>query len=121
MIPLERDPKFRQHDGKLYIGVGVIKKVIIRANDPLLTLIFQMDILNPTDRKHDQDIPLKNVNYKQTLDLRVLFDNSMVETQKRTIQENLKEPAPLLWTQVKYNVLLKNSQRIALYLILLGK
>lgn len=108
VIPIEDDPNFRR-DAKLYIGVGVIKNVIIRANDPLLTLTFQIDIVNPTNRKHDQEIPLKHVKYSQTLDLRVIYDNSMVETQKNTIKDNLKEPAPKVWTQVKYEVLSMNE------------
>ena len=33
-----------------YVGSGTIKKVLIKSGDPLLTVIFQLDIRDPLDR-----------------------------------------------------------------------
>lgn len=47
-----------------YIGTGVIKRVAIKAGDPLLTITFQLDIVNPTDKnQQDQEIPKKDIQY----------------------------------------------------------
>ena len=40
-----------------YVGTGTIKRVLIRANDPLLTVIFQLDIIYPLDKNLRQKIP----------------------------------------------------------------
>ena len=34
-----------------YTGIGTIKKVYLDANDPLLTVILQIDIMNPQDKR----------------------------------------------------------------------
>ena len=58
-----------------YAGVGVIKKVIIKPKDPMLTVILQLDIQYPLDKKQRQEIPLKAVNYSSKLAFRLKFNS----------------------------------------------
>jgi len=44
-----------------YVGTGTIKKVLLRAGDPLLTIIFQIDIVNPETKQPDQKIPKSKI------------------------------------------------------------
>jgi len=51
IIPVVRDPKNLHPES--YIGTGNIKRVQIKAQDPLLTVILQIDILSPNDKNQD--------------------------------------------------------------------
>ena len=62
-----------------YVGVGTIKEVLIRANDPLLSVIFQLDCRNPIDRKTDQQVPKSEVIYADRLAFRVKHESIMKE------------------------------------------
>lgn len=73
VIPVLNDPDTRNPTS--YVGTGTIKKVLLRAGDPLLTLIFQLDIVDPESKKPDQRIPKSKIQYGQTLDLRMVYDS----------------------------------------------
>ena len=104
VIPIVQDP--RDPHAQNYIGTGVIKRVVIRAKDPFLTITFQLDVVNPTNKSQlDQKIPKKEIQYGQTLDLRLICDSKMVESHKQTVKNNLStESADLTWPAVNYKV-----------------
>ena len=43
--------------GKEYLGTGVVKKIILARNEPYITVIFQIDVIDPLDRKCWQSTP----------------------------------------------------------------
>ena len=47
-----------------YVGNGTIKKVKIKASDPFLTVIFDLNIVDPLDKKKRQRVPLKDEKYQ---------------------------------------------------------
>ena len=36
-----------------YIGTGTIKRVMLKANDPMLTIMLQIDIMDPDNERKD--------------------------------------------------------------------
>ena len=95
----------RDRPGMPYVGTGTIKKVIVARNDPMLTIIFQLDILNPLDRNSDQSVPDKRLRYERSLSFRLVYDDSQLHANLRQIRENLgyREQAGL-WTDIPYTV-----------------
>ena len=39
---------------KEYLGTGVVKKIILAKNETYITVIFQIDVIDPLDRKNWQ-------------------------------------------------------------------
>ena len=81
------------HEGGIqreYVGAGTIKKVLIRANDPFLTVIFELNVVIPQDKGKRQKIPERNVNYDDQLAFRVCYDDTMIESHKFQVRKNLE-------------------------------
>ena len=42
---------------KEYLGTGVVKKIILSKHESYITVIFQIDVIDPLDRKNWQQTP----------------------------------------------------------------
>ena len=78
--------------GKEYIGTGVVKKVEVRRNQQNMSVILQIDCMDPLDRNQRQETPKIKTNYQNTLDFRVRYDFQNIKSQISSIQENLLQP-----------------------------
>ena len=61
-----------------YVGTGVIKKVQVMRGDPYLTVILQIDVMQPLDKRKRQNPPDQDVRYARTLDFRVRYDSQNI-------------------------------------------
>ena len=58
-----------------YTGVGVVKKVISKSDEPLMKVILQLDIVNPIQKSNQrQEVPKRYVHYKDTLSFSMKYD-----------------------------------------------
>ena len=75
-----------------YVGVGQIKKVLLKAGDPMLTVILQIDIIDKLDfREKRQKVPEVNVEYESKLSFRLKYDSAAIAAHKSQVQQNLRE------------------------------
>ena len=49
--------------GKEYVGTGVVKRVEVRRNQKNMTVILQIDCMDPLDRNQRQNTPNKKTKY----------------------------------------------------------
>ena len=52
-----------------------------------MTVIFQIDVLNPLDKKQRQQIPLRDTKYANKLDFRVRYDSQIIEAHKNQVRK----------------------------------
>lgn len=76
-----------------YVGTGVVKIVRIKRGHPNLEVILQIDALDPLNRKELQDVPRRNIQYCNSLDLRIRYNNLNIISEISAIQEHMESRA----------------------------
>ena len=72
-----------------YIGTGVVKKIIIARGKPM-TVIVQIDLIDPIDRSKRQATPNRHTEYGGDLCFRVRFDSTQAKNTVKEVQDRLK-------------------------------
>ena len=54
-----------------------------------MTVILQIDVMNPLNKRDRQDIPIRSVNYQNTLSFRVCYDTDVTENHVKKIENML--------------------------------
>ena len=102
LIPVMRDA--RTSNKQSYLGTGTIKKVQVIPGD-FLIITLQIDVMDPYNRNHDQEVPHASTVYGSELSFRIIYDLDSIVSQKQKVREsNPLTNQDLKWQGLPYKV-----------------